>query len=125
MLVGSTDSQRKEIESLRKKNLEFSSSLVTHQQRIEQLSHEYAAAREEAKKLDLLCSNFRTEKEILKASETRLTSENNQLKKEKAQQQALFDNLQTLLQTKEKGESDHKHRLIAELESAQRDWHDM
>ncbi len=123
LLVDTTEMQRKELDTLRKKNLEFSTSLVSHQQRIEQLSHELSNAREDAKRLEVLVANLRAEKEIISASESRLISENQQLRKERMQQQSLLDNFQSLLHAKEKGQNDLKQRLVEELESIQREWY--
>lgn len=122
LTVDTSEVQRRELDSLRKKNVEFSTSLVSHQQRIEQLSHELSSSREEVKRLEVLVANLRAEKELLVGSEARLNVENQQVKKERIQQQSLLDNFQSLLQAKEKSQSDLKQRLVDELESSQREW---
>ena len=121
MLVDNIETQRKELDSLRKKNLEFSTNIVSHQRRLEELSTELSTAREELRKREALISNLTAEKEIIKANEARLSNENIHLQREKAQQQALFENLQTMVKTVEQNEATMKQRLLHDLESAQKE----
>lgn len=77
----------------------------------------------EIKKLEAIKGNLTAEKEILKESEKRLIEQINQLNNSKIYQQSLLDNLQSIIQIKEKNDNELKFRLNNEIELLQKEWY--
>lgn len=113
--------REKELENLRKKNVQLSSSIVSHQQNLEQTTQELSHSRQQVRRLEINASNINSEKEILKGTEKRLLQENATLSKEKAQQQSLIENLQSLLQTKERNDSESQNRWSSEISALEQE----
>lgn len=121
LLVENTESQRKELDVLRKKNMEFSTSVVLHQQKLEQINQDLGQAREEVRKLEGLNIALKSEKEVIKNSETRMHMELEQVKKERNQEKIMIENLQHLLQAKESSDSQLRQHLLNQLETLQKE----
>jgi chromosome segregation ATPase len=112
------------METLRNKNVQFSTSIVEHQRRMEELNQELWSLRSQVSKLETANHNLNTEKQILKEAEKRLIDQVTQLTQSRAQQQTLLDNLQSLVQAKEKNDTELRQRLSTEIENLQREWYD-
>ncbi len=70
----------------------------------------------------MIATNNRVEKELSKSNEKRLLAENAELAKERSRQQSLMDNLQSLLQAKERNDNELKQRINNEIEGLQKEW---
>ncbi|XP_074653725.1 nucleoprotein TPR-like isoform X2 [Tubulanus polymorphus] len=119
ILKTNIENYKKEISVGRDRIQKYNTSVAKHEQSINQLRQELMSSKEQATSVTVQLQNVRTENELLKSIEQRLSEEKQTMMREHQTQNILLTNLQTIQNNLERQEFEtktHKNKQIETLE---------
>ncbi|GBG81737.1 hypothetical protein CBR_g33916 [Chara braunii] len=116
------EDQRKEMEAVLSRNMEFSQLITDYQRKLREASQDVARAEDEARRKTIEASVLEREKELLISAETRASQEAKTLSERVHRLQAVLDTSQIAEQAREESKVAERQRHVAEAQRLQREW---
>uniref|UniRef100_A0A7I4FVD3 Nucleoprotein TPR/MLP1 domain-containing protein n=1 Tax=Physcomitrium patens TaxID=3218 RepID=A0A7I4FVD3_PHYPA len=117
-----TENQRKEMETVLARNMEFSQTITDYQRRLRESAQKLQAAEDLARRRSIEFSVAEREKELLAAAERRSSEEVAMLSDRLHRVQAALDTMQSVEETRESMRIVEKKKLESELSNLQKEW---
>jgi nucleoprotein TPR len=121
-LMRETENQRKEMETVLARNMEFSQTITDYQRRLREGAQKLQAAEDVARRRSIEASVTEREKELLAAAEKRASEEVATLSERVHRLQAALDTIHTVEEARESVRTAEKKRLESELNNLQKEW---
>lgn len=124
-IVKESENQRKEMDAVLARNVEFSQMITEYQRRLRENSEYTQSVEENSRRLSIEVSVLEREKELLSISERRVSQELSSLSDRVHRLQATLDNIHTVEEVRETMNSAEKKKLEEETNRMQKEWVEM
>ncbi|KAH7301850.1 hypothetical protein KP509_23G046200 [Ceratopteris richardii] len=120
-----SENQRKEMDGVLARNVEFSQIITDYQKRIRENSDHVQSVEDKSRRLSVEVSVLEREKELISNAEKRASQEVSSLSDRVHRLQATLDSIETVNEAQQNLKSAEKKRLEDEINRMQREWVDM
>ncbi|KAJ7568538.1 hypothetical protein O6H91_01G036800 [Diphasiastrum complanatum] len=117
-----SEKQRKEMEAVLLRNMEFSQTITEYQRRLRESSQKTEACEEQSRRLSIEVSVLEREKELLVSAEKRASQEVSLLSERVHRLQATLDTIHNVEEVRELSRGTEKRRLEDEVNRMQKEW---
>lgn len=124
-IVKESENQRKEMDGVLARNVEFSQIITDYQRRLRENAEQVQSAEEKSRRLSVEVSVLEREKELLSLAEKRASQELSSLSDRVHRLQATLDSIDTVKEVQESMRSAEKKKLEDEVHRMQKEWVEM
>ncbi|MCO5577127.1 hypothetical protein L7F22_030950 [Adiantum nelumboides] len=123
--VKESENQRKEMDAVLARNVEFSQIITDYQKRLRENAEHVQSVEEKSRRLSVEVSVLEREKELISIAERRACQELSSLSERVHRLQATLDSIDSVREAQESMRSAEKKRLEEEISRMQREWVEM